>query len=71
MTHAHYLGLQPSFTGRYRNWRGETRTRTITPIRIWYGSTRWHPEPQWLVQAIDEEGQVKDFALSGFLGETA
>lgn len=33
----------------YRNWRGEVAERTIIPRRVWFGSTEWHPEPQWLL----------------------
>lgn len=51
-------------TVRYRNWRGETAIRTIVPIRIWHGATEWHPEAQWLMEAVDSErGVVRDFAL--------
>lgn len=51
----------------YVNWRGETRSRKIIPLRLYWGSTEWHPENQWLVRAKDtESGAIKDFALSGF-----
>ena len=51
----------------YTNWRGETAERTITPKRIWFGSTDWHPEPQWLLTAFDAEKQAdRDFALKDF-----
>lgn len=51
----------------YTNWRGETSERTILPFSIWYGSTDWHPEPQWLLKAIDmEKGAERDFALKDF-----
>lgn len=51
----------------YTNWRGETAERTITPKRIWFGSTYWHPEPQWLLTAFDAEKQAdRDFALRDF-----
>jgi predicted DNA-binding transcriptional regulator YafY len=51
----------------YTNWRGETSGRTIVPLSIWYGSTDWHPEPQWLIKAIDmEKGAERDFALKDF-----
>lgn len=39
----------------YRNWRGEVAERTITPLRVWFGSTDWHPDPQWLLTAWDAE----------------
>ena len=45
--------------------------RTITPKRIWWGATDWHPEPQWLLTAFDAEKQAdRDFALKDF-GATA
>ena len=48
----------------YRNWRGETRERTIEPKEIWFGATEWHPDEQWLLKAIDvEKGELRDFAL--------
>ena len=51
----------------YTNWRGETAERTILPLRIWYGATDWHPEPQWLLTAMDvEKGAERDFALKDF-----
>ena len=51
----------------YTNWRGETTQRTITPKRIWWGATDWHPEPQWLLTAFDAEKQAeRDFALKDF-----
>ena len=60
----------------YTNWRGETAVRKIVPHTrhpvvsgkpsLWFGSTQWHPEPQWLLTAVDvEKGAVRDWALSG------
>jgi hypothetical protein len=51
----------------YTNWRGETAVRSIIPRGVWYGSTEWHPEPQWLLRALDVEKQAeRDFALKDF-----
>ncbi len=48
----------------YKNWRGEISTRTALPIKIWYGTTEWHPAEQWFIKAIDiEKGEERDFAL--------
>jgi predicted DNA-binding transcriptional regulator YafY len=48
----------------YTNYRGETAVRTILPIKIWFGATDWHPEAQWLLDAIDfEKGAKRSFAL--------
>lgn len=49
----------------YTNWRGERRTRIIRPLGVLFNSTEHHPEPQWLLSAIDvEKNDVRFFALS-------
>lgn len=54
-------------TVTYRNWRGEVSERSIIPEIVWFGSTDWHPEPQWLVKAFDtDKGAKRDFALKDF-----
>lgn len=51
----------------YTNWRGETSVRSIIPRGVWFGSTEWHPEPQWLLRAWDTEKDAeRDFALKDF-----
>lgn len=51
----------------YTNWRGETAARTLIPLYVWFGSTEWHPEPQWLLRATDiDKGAERDFALKDF-----
>lgn len=51
----------------YRNWRGEVSERRILPILIRYGTSKWHPEPQWLMLATDvDKGEEREFALKGF-----
>lgn len=55
-----------ALSGRYTNWRGQTKKRTVVPIEIWYGTTPWHPAPGWLLKAEDETGETKDFALKDF-----
>lgn len=53
----------PPLTFTYRNYRGEVAERTAIPKRLWWGSTEWHPEPQWFVTAFDLEKQAaRDFA---------
>lgn len=48
----------------YTNWRGERGNRRVQPTRLYYGSTEWHPEPQWLLEAIDlDKGEVRAFAV--------
>ena len=48
----------------YTNYREETAERRIVPERIWFGTTEWHPEPQWLLDAIDLDKNVeRSFAM--------
>jgi len=48
----------------YTNWRGEPALRRIIPEKIWFGATKFHPEPQWLLRAVDvDKREVRDFAL--------
>jgi hypothetical protein len=51
----------------YTNWKGETAQRRIIPRRIWFGSTAWHPEPQWILTALDvDKDKERHFALKDF-----
>lgn len=48
----------------YTNYRGETALRSVVPQHLVFGSTEWHPEPQWLMEALDvEKGQSRTFAM--------
>lgn len=57
---------------RYTNWRGRTSRRRLRPISLWHGSTEWHPEPQWLLKAVDHQRgpEPRDFALADMAGLT-
>ena len=46
----------------YTNWRGERRKYLVLPVRVIFGSNTWHPEKQWLLEALD----VKKSRLSTF-----
>lgn len=51
----------------YTNWRGETSIRTITPLKIRYGTSEWHKEKQWLIIAFDHDKQEeREFAMKDF-----
>jgi hypothetical protein len=55
---------QPTLSVIYTNYRGETAIRKIQPKSIRFGSTEWHPEPQWLLLALDiEKNADREFAL--------
>lgn len=48
----------------YTNYRGKKSERIIKPVSLWYGSTEWHTEEQWLLHAIDlEKDAERDFAM--------
>ena len=49
---------------RYKNWQGSVAIRTAQVIRLTFGSTEWHREPQWLLEARDlEKNALRLFAL--------
>ena len=51
----------------YKNHRGEEAIRHILPIRIFYGSTEFHREKQWLMEVYDLDKKAKrDYALKDF-----
>lgn len=48
----------------YTNHRGETRARRILPMDLYFGTSEWHDEPQWLLSAVDvERGVCRTFAM--------
>lgn len=48
----------------YTNWRGERRKRVISPMKLTWGFTEWHPANQWLLLAMDcEDRKTKEFAM--------
>lgn len=47
----------------YRNHRGETAQRLVLPRRVHFGTSPWHPEPQWLLEAVDLAKGPRTFAL--------
>jgi predicted DNA-binding transcriptional regulator YafY len=49
----------------YTNWRGERSLRHIHPLSIAFANDEWHPETQWLLEAVDlEKGAIRWFALA-------
>lgn len=48
----------------YTNYRGEQAARRAIPVRLYWGSTEYHREEQWLFEAYDvEKHAMRDFAL--------
>ena len=63
------LNTEKSVSILYTNWRGETGERLIVPENLFFGSTEWHKEPQWLLHAYDVEKQAyRDFAIKDIAG---
>lgn len=55
----------------YRNHKGVKSRRRVRPIRMWFGSTAWYPEPGWLVEAFCiDKGVTRDFQLCKMLDIT-
>lgn len=49
----------------YTNWRGERAMRRIRPLRLVFENNKWHPETQWLLEAIDlETMSSRTFAMA-------
>lgn len=48
----------------YTNYKGERGLRLVEPVSIYFGSTEFHQEPQWLLRATDVmRGVSRDFAM--------
>lgn len=49
----------------YTNYRDERKYYRVVPLRIWYGTTQYHPQPGWLLEADDVvRGFRRTFALA-------
>lgn len=58
------LSAEQTLTIDYTNWKGIRGERKIVPVKIWFGSTKFHPEEQWLLDATDvAKNEVRTFAL--------
>ncbi|MBU0708583.1 hypothetical protein KJ596_02400 [Patescibacteria group bacterium] len=54
----------PVLKFEYVNWKSERAVRNIRPVKVWFGSTKWHPVEQWLLKAFDLDKQAeRDFSL--------
>ena len=48
----------------YKNYKDEISNRIVIPYKIWFGSTEFHKEEQWLLHAYDiEKCAERNFAL--------
>lgn len=49
----------------YTNWRGERSIRRVWPLSIRFENNEWHPDTQWLLEAVDiDRATVRTFAMS-------
>jgi hypothetical protein len=63
----HMTEAPPPADLTYTNYQGKTSVRHIIPRSVRYGTTQWHPEPQWLLLAYDCDKKAdREFALKDF-----
>lgn len=56
--------MREDITFTYTNHRGKTSVRFARPINFCFGSTEYHPEPQWLMHAFDlDKNAERTFAM--------
>jgi predicted DNA-binding transcriptional regulator YafY len=49
----------------YTNWRGERSKRRIVPMGVSWENNEWHPETQWMLEALDvDKRERRTFALA-------
>lgn len=64
MNTSNKIGPTTPIRFRYKNHQGKTRVRLVIVKRIWFGQTKWHPEPQWFIRGhCTEHNADRDFAL--------
>lgn len=48
----------------YTNHRGVRSVRGIRPLRVSFENNEWHPETQWLLEAVDlGRDEIRTFAM--------
>lgn len=58
------VAARETVTIDYTNWRGERGARLIYPLAIRFENNEWHPESQWLLEAVDlEKNEIRTFAM--------
>lgn len=64
-THARIRDVESSVVViDYLNHALEQSVRTIIPVNLWFGETKWHPVKQWLLDAIDlDKKAMRTFAV--------
>lgn len=63
------LKEKPEVNFTYTNWKGETGERKAIFTLVYFGTTHYHPEPQWLVEAFDlDKEDTRIFAMKDMSG---
>lgn len=53
----------------YKNHKGAVAVRQVVPKKIHFGSTQWHSDEQWLLDAYDAvKGADRTFAMKDISG---
>ncbi len=53
----------------YTNYRGERTWRRILPLSLSFENSEWHPNAQWILEAVDvDRGVVRGFAFTSIHG---
>lgn len=57
--------LKDALQFTYTNYKGSVANRSVIPIRLWYGHTKFHQQDQWILKAYDTlKKEERDFAVS-------
>jgi len=56
--YTHQVAEEQVVAFQYTNHSGLAGMRRVVPERIWFGSTDWYREPQWLLEGYDCDRQA-------------
>lgn len=63
-----WVGLLPEMVFFYKNYKGKSAYRKVLNPRVWFGTTIYHPDPQWFLTAYDtEKDDIRDFAIKDII----
>ena len=52
----------------YKNYKGIVSTRNVIPEGVYYGTTEWHKQNQWLMTAFDLDKKAdRTFAITDII----
>lgn len=67
----HQIGITNSkaaYKVLYRNWKGKTKWRYISPQKYYFGSTEYHTQNQWLLKCLDHDKKAtRTYAVTDIL----